>query len=355
MTTDVQPVKALYYPRTHFTSPTWLKAALLYWERIVRIVPDGFSLLDPPDVHELAAEGLVQNVSPAPYRDAAKKRFLRRLEHALSKREALFSANGSRAGAPRRSYQLIAIDKVERGLLQELQAHGLASVSEDWVTMSSELADMYLVALANEIARSLYAAPATDTSPTEVPSTFLAQQELSGDRSPEVPIDGYACARTIGPFRAIEGSSVPADRILRIRQRCSDERRAFRELIQDRAVAIAGLHSTQAIDAHLRDLAFELEGEASAQRRSRTASYWRDAGRVLGVGAPASIGAVVTLSGAPALVAALGGVGSVAAGITEWIVDRRQARHAVQYLLCLEGVVGNLRPASRDAGVRHAG
>jgi hypothetical protein len=355
MTTDVQPVKALYYPHTHFASTRWLKAALLYWERLVRIVPEGFPLLDPPDIHELEAEGLIENVSPAPYRELAKRRFLRRLEHALGRREVL-SASGNRAWpASRRRYQLVAIDKIERGLLQELQAHGLAAISEDWVTMSSEMADMYLVALANEIARSLHAAPATDTSPDQVPSTFVAQQELSGDRSPEVPIDGYACARMMSPFRAIEGSSVPTDKILRIRQKCSDQRRAFRELIQERAVAIAALHSTQAIDSHLRDLTFELEGEASAQRRSRTEAYWRDAGRVLGVGAPASIGAVVTLSGAPALVAALGGVGTVAAGITEWIVDRRQARHAVQYLLCLEGVLGSLRGMSREDGARRAG
>jgi hypothetical protein len=357
MAADIQPVKALYYPRTHFDSTRWLKSALLYWESVLRIVPDGYLLQDPPEVHELEAEGLIENVSPVPYQAGARKVFLRHLEGALKRHvPAPPQGDGRRGGdGLRRFYKIFTIGKIERTLLKELRTHGLASVTEDWVTMSSDLADLYMVALANEIARSLHVAPATDPPIQDVPATFLAQQEVAGERLAETPVDGYACARTMTSFRALEAVDLPIDKLLRARQRYAEGRRAFRALIQERAAAIAGLRSVQAIDSHLRDLTFELESEAGAQRRSRSASQWRDAGRVVGVGAPASIGAVVTLSGAPAVVAALGGVGSVAAGVTDWIVERRQARHVSYYLLLLEALAAGLRGGQRMADVTRFG
>src|SRR5580704_6582677 len=83
---DVQPVKALYYPRAQFASIGWVKAALLYWESLLRVVPDGLDTHDPPEVHDLVAAGLIEDISPTPYRDATKTAFAPRLEAQLRAR-----------------------------------------------------------------------------------------------------------------------------------------------------------------------------------------------------------------------------------------------------------------------------
>jgi hypothetical protein len=343
--TDIQPRRALYYPRAHFTSTKWLKSALLYWESLVRIVPDGSALQDPPEVHELAAVGLIENVSPAPFRRAAKRLFLRHVAGAFRRPGALPFRDERDPAASRRSYKLFPVGEIERDLLRELRAHGLAAVTEDWVTMPSEMADVYRIGLAAEIARDLHVALAADPPFLEVASTFLAHQRVMGERIEETPIDGYACARTMTPFRLLETSHLPTDKLLRARQKYADERLAFRELVQSRAVPIAALPSVVAIDSHVRDLAVEFESEANVLRRSRTESRLREATEIVGVGAPATIGAGLTLSGVSAVAAALGGVGSLAAGVTDWVVRRNQTLHGAHYLLSLEALANSVRAA----------
>ena len=83
MAEDVQPIKALYYPQVQFYSPNWLRTALLYWEGVLRLVPDGFQPVDPPIVSDLADLGLVESVSPAPYIASAKDKFLEKLNELL--------------------------------------------------------------------------------------------------------------------------------------------------------------------------------------------------------------------------------------------------------------------------------
>jgi hypothetical protein len=347
MASGVQPVRALYYPRVHFTSTQWLKAALLYWESILRIVPDGFALQDPPEVHELAAAGLIENVSPAPYREAAKRLFLHHLEGSLRRYDDAAGAGRTPSPAERKNYKLFSTGEIDRGLLKELQTHRLAAVADDWVTMPSDMADLYTLGLANEIGRMLYAAPATDGPTSHVAATLLARQEVTGDGSTEAPVDGYACARSIAPFPALEAASVETEKLLRVRQKYADERRAFRALVQARAVAIAELESVEAIESHLRDLTIELENAADVCRSTRRASQLRDAGKIVGVTAPASIGTVVTLSGAPAIVAALGGVGTLVAGFADWVSSQRQTHHVSRYLVSLDVLAGGPRGGGR--------
>jgi hypothetical protein len=343
MQEDIQPVKAIYFPRTNFTSTGWLKTALLYWEAVLRIVPEDVLLEDPPEVHELVAEGLVENVPPERYRAGAKRRFLGQLEGIFRlDAEGPFPCSLGRGESGRRKYKIFLIGKIERELLKELQAHGLAAASADWATMPAEMTDLYLMGLANEIAQDMHAAPAADPPLEDVPATFFALQRLGEDPT-EIVVDGYSCARRMAAFRQLESSDLPVPKLLRARQKYAQERRAFRELVQQRAAAMVALRSAHAINSHFRDLADELESEAGAERRSRAASQWRNAWKVIGVGAPASIGGAATLSGASAIAAVAGGLGSVGAGLTDWFMEHRKVRHASNYLLSLEALAAGLR------------
>ncbi len=41
---------ALYYPRSNLTNRNWLKYAVLYWDKISRIVPPSVQAADSEDV-----------------------------------------------------------------------------------------------------------------------------------------------------------------------------------------------------------------------------------------------------------------------------------------------------------------
>jgi hypothetical protein len=353
MSDDIQPVKALYYPRTHFSSTGWLKTALLYWEGVLRIVPEDVLLQDPPEVHALVDAGLVENVPAERYQAGAKRCFLGHLEGAFERdAEGPFPCSFERDESGRSHYKIFLIGKIERGLLKALQAHGLAMASAEWATMASEMTDLYLMGLANEVARDLHAAPSSNPPLEDIPSTFLALQRTGSEPTAKVLADGYACARTMGAFRQLESSDLSVPKLLRARQKYAQGRRAFRELVQERATAMAALRSARAVESHFRNLADELESEADAERNRRSATHWRTAWRVAGVVSPASIGGVVTVSGAPAIAAAIGGVGTVAAAITDWVVESRKVRHASSYLLSLETLAASLHRA--DQRTQHA-
>jgi hypothetical protein len=340
MTPDVQPVRALYYPRIQFGSMGWVKAALLYWEGLVRIVPEGFGTEDPPDIYELGAAGLIENVSPAPYQGAATTAFLKRLEDVLRLWNVLSPClEGERSLRKLRKYHLIRAGELDAGLLKELQAYGLAAAADGWVTMSSEIAELYKITLALEIANQRHAAITTDDPRCDAAAAYFARQKLTGEPTPATLVDGYHYARTIEPFPSLEHADVPVHQALRFRHRYSEERRAFRELVQAKTSYLATLPTVDAIDSHLRDFTAELKNEADAQRSTLRAARARDTWKLLGIGTPASLGAIVTFAGAPPVIAALGGIGSVGAGVTDWILERRPGRQpATRYLVSLEGL-----------------
>jgi hypothetical protein len=97
---EVQAIEALYYPQIEFPSAAWVKAALLYWEGLLRIVPDGRTPEDPPEVKALVDAGVIQDVSPAPFRSATSEAFGTRLEDLLQSRRGNPSRTTGRA--PRR-------------------------------------------------------------------------------------------------------------------------------------------------------------------------------------------------------------------------------------------------------------
>lgn len=55
--------KILYYPTIEFQDETWLKSALIFWDRIYRIVPRGYSPNDSEEVYIAKQEGLIEDIN----------------------------------------------------------------------------------------------------------------------------------------------------------------------------------------------------------------------------------------------------------------------------------------------------
>jgi hypothetical protein len=345
----VTPVKALYCRRIQFESTGWLRAALLYWEGVLRFVPDGLAPIDPPEVHDLVTAGLVENVSPNRYRKAAAEALKARLDDVLRVApQRLPCLTGT--GDP-----LIYASMLDPELLQLLQERGQAATAGEWARMAPDLATLYKTILANIAGRELNAAPATDESECDV-SEYLDYRTLVRGTGQSAPVDGFACARPLEPFRTVEAAnSLSAETLLTIRREYSAPRRIFRDTVQARVAPIADLPSKDAIHAHVRDMRTEIEGEVEAQRGALRQSNTRDTWKFLLIGAPASIGTAVAVAGAAPMAAALGLFGSVGIGAADLLMHQRQRRRAGPYLLSLEGALRARRRAaapSRTARVQ---
>jgi hypothetical protein len=340
VTVDLQPLKALYYPSLRPAGIGWAKAVLLYWEGL-RIVPERYARQDPPDMSELAAERLIEDVAPGPFHEAAREAFLTRLRSEGHSRSTSLRPRDEHAPRDPERYELLRAEDLAPGLVQELRAFGLAEEAGDLVVMAAPVAALYRTALTEVVGRALHAVTAADRPMSEMASLYRACRESAlASRSP-IRIDGYALARSLHPFRSLEAAPFSNATLVRTRQKLVSERRAFREHVQSRAIAIAELPSEDAIRSHMADCAHEIQRAAHAERRGRRASNVRQAWKVLAIAGPASAGVTAVAAGAPQIIGAVGGAGSVGAGVTDWISGRFQRRPTpFQYLRALEHLIG---------------
>ena len=52
----------LYYPSIEFMNESWVKAALLFWDKVYRIVPESVIPNDSDDINTAKSEGLVEDI-----------------------------------------------------------------------------------------------------------------------------------------------------------------------------------------------------------------------------------------------------------------------------------------------------
>jgi len=84
-TKSISTGTALYYPYIHPRNMDELKASLIYWDRVRRIVPHlllegGYVYGDDEDARLLADQGLLVATPPEPYEEKAAERFFEHIE-----------------------------------------------------------------------------------------------------------------------------------------------------------------------------------------------------------------------------------------------------------------------------------
>jgi hypothetical protein len=340
---DVQAVEALYYPGSEFTSVRWVKAALLYWEGLLRIVPDGITPKDDDEVRELEAAGLIRKVSPGPYRAAAARTFEQQLAEILPGRDDMIIAPGSSNEDAR--LEAVHLTEIDESLAKDLQSRKLLAVSGTWARMPAELARLYHVTLGCVAGEELFVAPVTDHVLSDEASAYVVCRKRLALDPKTVPVNGLAWARLAVPFPGPDMvAGLSARRLIEIREKYARQRRVFRDLVQARATAIFALPSVEAIRSHLEDFAKEIHGELELQRHALHVTRVREAWSLLGISAPLSIGAGLATLGAPLLVATAGGIGSIGLGVVDWFLERDLSRRLdTHYLLALEASVNRFR------------
>jgi hypothetical protein len=219
----------LYYPTISIPTRDWLRTALLYWDEIGSIVPEGYQenlRNDSPDIRYLLEEGEFRPFPPRYLNHGDKvEQFKKELASIIEtpKFQNLVSPQETRLlNSP------IHIDKISHWVVNYLEQRGLAQYDEndrDWIRFEEHTALLYMAILAKYLA--------DQDSMATVPGTDLQEYEnLIFEAT--LPRDGFACLTTnYLNMVLIPREDVPLSRIVKFKRKRRSELLEFRLQINE--------------------------------------------------------------------------------------------------------------------------
>lgn len=399
---------ALYFPHIWVRDETWLKAALLYWPRIARMVPPvgdrGYHSwsreADPPgpwhgclprDVHDHVwqATDALTDVSVDSVEQEVASEFIPVLEeHAVPLRQryglATIIGNEPYAGylvnsryPPDQWYQLewVHCDKMIWNLANALVDCGLAvKYHGRWLGMHPQIAAVYMCALADRLSRrnslaTITDEPALHTALNGWGTGTLAHVLLDGlpSQAPEPGSpDEVARVFTLMAVTTVlprDLSSIPMEKIVAAREKLLPSMNGYRQYLQslaERFAELATVSDPGMLREHLDILVRgEIEPQVAELESKLRASGMQPIRSVLSMKAltpPALLAFATSHLGLPPVVSAAGAVAACFAGAA---VDARQrARDAskespVSYLVGLKRELSARDLISRSQALLH--
>lgn len=264
---------AVYYPSINLPRSDWLQLSLLYWERLLRVVPTEYAKPVPREIEELEAADLVRRWTPAPALHDASACFLAALAEHQEELISLYrlstgsawqgASNGLWQDDPGHTY--IHAGKLTPELGKELVRQKLAIWDPTgWIGVHPRLGRTYMAVLVEQIGRESGANPVTDDPFAHV----LGGSEWTSDRvaavlsGPLFPSRDSASAPQIEAALALISiqAAVPVrplttSEIIEIRAQLGEELWRFRELLETMAHEAAfEAMRPDALRMHLEDL-----------------------------------------------------------------------------------------------------
>lgn len=270
---------ALYYPHINLSNTNWLKYALLFWDKISRIVPTSVHPSDSEDVIRIRSEtGFIEDYSPdesdisntfrsfskwlentlqsggfyphyymryydtmSPYFEGHEQWYSRVREDTDFRRRILNSIVKS-------SGIWLHVEKIDRELIKRLYSLGLAlpgeNELEDWVRIDNEIGYIYMTYLAKSISQKKTMPIVTDTEESFA-SSIVFESEIFQDFDAQFE---YKLANMlIATYLPKDINSVPIKKLFEIRKKYSDERTRFFDLVDELSRNIQFIDSESAL------------------------------------------------------------------------------------------------------------
>ena len=147
---------ALYYPYIHPRNVDRLKSALIYWDRVRRIVPSAvtegaYADGDDDDARRLADSGLLLATAPEHYKARAFERFVQHIEPHRER----FTIKADEASDLASKHYGLHVEKMGDEAIDELMSMGLALRVNDWVAMNATAGAFFMLCLAATMASDM--------------------------------------------------------------------------------------------------------------------------------------------------------------------------------------------------------
>lgn len=213
----------LYYPTIEFNNPCWLWSAALLWDRIYRIVPENYELKDSENIKKLIYydEDLINNINPKIYTQEASKNFINSLNHKDNKwwAAALDSSNYKK-----KEYIELHKDKADVKLREMIL--GKNKIKGNWMNMPTDMASIYMLYLATEIAERNNINLSTDYAEAWCGSNFF-QYDGNLNDSEYMYEKTVLSAITIESFIPSNIMNLSAKELIDFRNKSNQERKRY--------------------------------------------------------------------------------------------------------------------------------
>jgi Family of unknown function (DUF6236) len=166
--------QGLYYPYIHFQDEGWLKSALLYWDNMARIVPDGTKPNDKFAAKVFSDENIVIDKSPSLAASKIAEPFRKLLASQGTRLEKKFRVST----LPEDKLSLIHEMKFDPALRVDLETLNIARCYGDWLGVHPVFTRVYMAALAEEMAPAIGARPVVDNATDHVSISGLTLERL---------------------------------------------------------------------------------------------------------------------------------------------------------------------------------
>lgn len=146
----------LYYPTIEFQNETWVKAALTFWDKIYRIVPQGYKPMDSEEINIAVKAGFIQNIELSENDLAiAADKFVKYCDN----------LDWYPAGFERNSYSArLNVEKIDSRLRPYFDEFAGTIDSEGFYKLKSEIANGYMFFLSESISKNRNIGKLTDSS-----------------------------------------------------------------------------------------------------------------------------------------------------------------------------------------------
>ncbi len=264
----------LYYPNIEFQAVDypWLWMAALLWDKVYRIVPDGYFLQEPRNIQELCSTGDIGiPLSPNRYSRAASKQFNKNLDKGIWQAAALEFTHDDIEKYD--SYCRLHKDKVDVTLRNLMLLDEGTFEDEDWFYVSKEMSNHYMIFLATEIAQKNNLSLHTHNPDVWTSSTFFLNAETVQDSFyPGKCYDQESKAllasiflNDIFPSNLLD---IPASEILKFRAERKDERVQFQNAIDDFINRLESASDPKILEQILNDEKSKVEYALTEYKRS---------------------------------------------------------------------------------------
>lgn len=264
----------LYYPTIEFKQEDyrWLWISSLLWDRIYRIVPDGYSLHEPRNIQELCSTNEIGiPLSPNKYSKKISDEFLSKIENREWQAVAL-EFNHEDIDAYNQ-YCRIHKDKIDVTLQNVLLIDKNISEDKEWLYVPQEMSNIYMTYLAKHIASENKLALNTHDETIWTASTFFLYDEQIQDGL--YPGEDYMensqetlASLMINDIIPENIMDISPKILLKFREQRKDERAQFIQAIDAFGDKLSGVNDSRILQEIIRDERIKVEYALNEYKKS---------------------------------------------------------------------------------------
>ena len=282
----------LYYPSIEFQSTEWVKSSLLLWDKIYRIVPEGYEPIDNDEIRAFVDAGLIRNIVPT---DDEKKSIEKKFKRTCKQLE---SPQYRPAGLQSSDYDLIHVDKIDKRLYPYLDeiTKNIDFSGNEWVRMSKPLARAYMFILSKAMAEFRNMNQGTDNPDVWSVGQYFSNKGNFGDYVRNPNAKSYLCSLVLDDIIPQDIEQVSAYDIISFSTNRQPERELLRSRIDGLMDELTNVRTQEHAYDIVNDFVINVENEKESLKRSMSFRRSTEYGKAIMTGINLSFGAMTALS-----------------------------------------------------------